>query len=345
MPQYSSAPAVRALSALLLTGTLAACNTDSVTQPLPPAAGTFSVDAATEWVYVSLADSAIVRPSSPGESPSWDIAFFATNATLNGGEAGPGGVEAACVCQNATATGDEVLAMTPESELADFEAVTSVPAGLTWTSDALSPAITGWYSGSGTAAVANPSRTFLVRLADSTAFAKVRVVNLEQPTTTTPGRVTLEYAVQDSPSAALRPVQIRVVEVAATGATLVDLNAGSSVPLASGWDLKFEGFAIKVNGGMSGPGKGGAALATTSWAETTSAKTADRAYRTDSYAGIFGSNRYYRYSIAGDNRISPTFDVYLLRRGSTVYKLQIIGYYSQSGQPRTISFRYAQIAG
>ena len=345
MPRYTSAPAARALSALLLTCALAACNTDSVTEPLPPAVGAFTVNAASEWVYVSLADSAIVRPSSPGESTSWDIAFFATNATLNGGAAGPGGVEAACVCQNATATGDEVLAMTPESELADFDAVTSVPAGLTWTSDALSPAITGWYSGSGAAAVANPSRTFLVRLADSVAYAKVRVVSIEQSTAATPGRVTIEYAVQREPNLPLGESQTRVINVPATGAALIDLNAVTGSPIATEWDLKFEGFAIKVNGGMSGPGKGGAALATTGYAETTSAKTADQAYRTDSYAGIFGNNRYYRYSIAGDNRISPTFDVYLLRRGSTVYKLQIIGYYSQSGQPRTISFRYAQIAG
>ena len=344
MLAYLSAPAARAVSALLLTGTLAACNTDAVTEPVPPAAGAFTVDAASQWVYVSLADSAIVSPASPGESTGWDLAFFATNATLNGGAAGPGGVEAACLCQNATATGDEVLAMTPASELADFEAVTSVPAGLTWTSDALSPAITEWYSGSGAAAVANPSRTFLVRLADSTSYAKVRVVSLQQSTATTPGRVTIEYAVQDSPTAQLSATQTRVIDVPSTGAVLVDLNAVGGNPTATEWDLKFEGFAIKVNGGMSGTGKGGAALATTGYAETTSAKTADQAYRTDSYAGIFGSNRYFRYNIAGDHRISPTFDVYLLRRGSTVYKLQIIGYYSQSGQARTISFRYAQIA-
>ncbi len=344
MQPFFTATRAPAACAVLALAALTACNTDAVTEPLPAAAGSFSVNAASNWVYVSLGDSAIVNPSSPGESAGWDIAFFASNATLNGGAAGPGGVEAACLCQNSSASNDEVLAMTPESEQADFDAVTSVPTGLTWSADALSPAITEWYSGTGTAAAANSARTFLVRLADSTAFAKVRVMSLQQPTAATPGRVTIEYAVQDSPTAALGASQTRVITVAATGATLVDLNVGSSVPLETGWDLKFEGFTIKVNGGMSGPGKGGAALATTGFSETLTAKTADQAYRTDSYAGVFGANRYYRYNLAGDNRISPTFDVYLIRRGSTVYKLQIIGYYGATGQPRTISFRYAQIA-
>lgn len=344
MPRLTPDLALRLAGAALACGALAACNTDSVTEPTPPAAGSFTVNAATQWVYVSLADSALVSPAAPGDSPAWDLAFFATNTTLNGGAAGPGGVEAACLCQNATATGDEVLAMTPASTLVDYEAVTSVPSGLTWTSDALSPAIAEWYSGAGAAAVANSSRTFLVRLSDSLAYAKLRIVSLQQPTATAAGRVTIEFAVQSSPTAALGASQTREITVAASGPTLVDLNPSASVPLETGWDLKLEGFGIKVNGGVSGAGRGGAALATTSYAETLSAKTADQAYRTDSYAGVFGANRYYRYNIAGDNRISPTFDVYLLRRGTTVYKLQIIGYYGPTGQPRTISFRYAQIA-
>ena len=106
--------------------------------------------------------------SRPRQSPLKAGAFFATNATLNGGEAGPGGVTGFCVCQNAQATDAEVLAMTPESELADFEAVTSVPAGAMFSPDALTPAMIGWVTQFNADAAANPERVFLVRLADTT---------------------------------------------------------------------------------------------------------------------------------------------------------------------------------
>lgn len=336
--------AARVLGAALLSTGLVACNTDDLTTPRKPAAGAFTVNAATDWVYVSLGDSALVSGVSPSESAAWDIAFFGTNTTLNGGAAGPGGVEAACICQNSAATNAEMLTLTPASEQADFDAVTSVPAGITWSSDALTPAISGWFAGTGASAVADPTKTYLVRLADSSTYAKVRITAIQGASTTSPGRVTIEYAVQASPTAALGAAQTREVTVGANGATLVDLNAGTT-PIGTVWDLKFEGFSIKVNGGVSGTGKGAAALVTTSFAETQTAKTADQAYRTDSYAGVFGTNRYYRYNISGDNRITPTFDVYLIRRGSKVYKLQVIGYYSPTGTARTITFRYAQIAG
>ena len=82
-----------------------------------------------------------------------------------------------------------------------------------------------------------------------------------------------------------------------------------------------------------------------SFASTTTAVTAPQAYRSDTYAGVFGTSRWYKYNIAGDNRISPTFDVYLLKRGSSVYKVQITNYYSATDQPRHITFRYERIAG
>src|SRR5688500_1328968 len=146
----------------------AACSSDDVTAPPPPVEGSFTVDASRSWNYVSLGDSALVSPTpAAGQSAAWDIAFFATNVTLNGGQAGPGGVTGFCICQNATATNDQVLAMTPESEEADFEAVTAVPAGATLTADALTPAITGGFSGTGASAAAEPSKPLLVRPSDS----------------------------------------------------------------------------------------------------------------------------------------------------------------------------------
>jgi hypothetical protein len=340
-----------AFTAATAIAAFTACTTDDVVAPPTPVAGTFTLDATSRWVYVSLADSAIVAPTpSANESSAWDIAFNATNVTLNGGAAGPGGVTGACVCQNAAATNAEILAMTPSSELADFDAVSSVPASLTFTNDVLTPAVSGWYTGSGSAAVADPTKSYLVRLSDSLSYAKVRVTRLESPSAISAGRVTLEYAVQPSATAAFGSVRTMTVDLTTTGAKSVDLNAGTLSNSATDWDLRLDGFTVRVNGGVSGAGKGAATPATdaTGGAEfdkIISAAIAPQSFRSDVYAGVFGTNRYYRYNITGNNRISPTFDVYLLKRGNVVYKLQILDYYNETGQPRFITFRYAQIAG
>lgn len=338
---------VRALRSLLLLASLAACSSNDVTSLVPsPTEGSLTVDASTSWRFVSLTDSALVLPTpSASESPAWDIAFNATNVTLNGGAAGPGGITAACICQNATATGDEVLAMTAASEQADFDAVTTVPAGLTWHSDALTPAISGWFTGTGAAAAADTARSWLVRLADSSSYALVRVRSIESPTAAHAGRVTLEYAVQATAASPLGPMQTIVVDLATPGTRRVDLSAGSLTTSATDWDLRLEGFSILVNGGVSGAGKGGAAANTAAFAATTTAVTQANAYRTDVYAGVFGVHRYYRYNIAGDHRISPNFDVYLLRRGTATYKLQVTSYYSATGTARQITFRWQRIDG
>lgn len=343
-PATARATLLAAVAPLALAA-LTACSSDDVTAPPRPAEGAFTVDASTGWVYVSLRDSAVVTPTpSAGESAAWDVAFYATNVTLNGGAAGPGGVTGACVCQNAGATNAEVLAMTPESQRAAFDAVTAVPAGATFIADVLAPAITGWFTGTGTSAAADPGKVFLVRLADSTAFAKVRVAALQGASATTAGRVTLEYAVQPAGAAAVGPTRTLDVDVAG-GVRSVDLDTGTLTNDATGWDLRLDGFTIRVNGGVSGPGKGGATPAPASFEATTTASVQANAYRTDSYAGAFGASRYYRYNIGGDNRISPTFDVYLVRRGAAVHKLQVLNYYSTTGQPRFVTFRYRQIAG
>ncbi|HYC50425.1 MAG TPA: HmuY family protein [Gemmatimonadaceae bacterium] len=330
---------LRPLSVAVLLSALVAC--DSVTDPPALVEGEFTVNASSAWQYVSLSDSAMVSPGSPRESNSWDIAFFATNVTLNGGAAGPGGVSAACLCQNASATDAQILAMTADSELADFESVTSVPAGLTFTTDVPTPAMSGWYTGTGASATADPSKVFLVRLSDGTSFAKVHVTGITDASAAAFSSVTLEYAVQASSTAAFGATKT----IAVNANENVDLNTDAQSVNSPNWDIRLEGTTLLVNSGVTGPGMVGVADGTTTFEATTTASTQPQAYRTDRFAGAFGTAPWYRYNILGDNVISPTFDVYLIKRGSAVYKLQILDYYGETGAPRQITFRYQQIAG
>ncbi len=333
------------LFAAAAVAVLSACATDDVVAPPQlETEGSLTVVATSSWQFVSLADSSQVTPTpSANASASWDIAFFGTNVTLNGGDAGPGGVTAACLCQNAEATNEQVLAMTAESEFAEFDTVSAVPAGLTFTGDALTPAIVGWFSGAGAGATADTAKTWLLRLNDSTSFAAIRVKAIAAPTATHAGSVTLEYRLQASADAALVAPQEITVDAGAAGGTRVDFNAGATTTDDAAWDLQVQGFTIRVNGGISGSGKGGAATTATAFADLTTAVTNASAYRIDVYAGVFGTQRYYRYNILGDHRISPTFDVYFLRRGADTYKLQVIGYYSETGSARHITFRWAKL--
>jgi hypothetical protein len=339
----------RALGTTLAALLLAACERGELTAPVDLPAGTVTLNSSTGWAYLSLASGAAVTPGDPLTSPGWDIAFNATSVMLNGGQAGPGGVSGYCVCQNAAAnpTNDQILALTADGELADFAAVTAaaIPGASQFVTDTLTPVITGWYNGSGASATAAADRAWLVRLRDSTAYAKVRVASIQAPTAASAGRVTLEYAVQSGTTGALGPARTLAVDVPASGNARVDLLGGAVATAGGAWDLQLDGWRIRVNGGASGSGKAAATLATQPFAAVANAFAgAANAYRTDTYAGVFGQKPWYKYNLRGDNRISPTFDVYLVRRGSAVYKLQIINYYGPAGETRRITVRYAQLA-
>lgn len=341
--------ATTAAFALLVLAS-AACGRDETTAPIDPVEGTLTVDASAGWAYVSLESQAVVSPGDAASSTAWDIAFNATNVMLNGGQAGPGGVTGYCLCQNSATNPDAatVLAYTPESEQADFAVVTAsmIPAASSFLADELNPAIEAWYSGTaGAGASAATAKAWLVRLRDGKGFAKLRVAGITSPTAATPGTVTLEYAVQATEQAPLGTTGTLVVAVPATGSARVDLLGGGAVTTsATDWDLRFDGWTLRLNGGASGSGKVAAYLTDEPFAAITTAVTAAQAYSSDAYAGVFASDLWYRYNLTGQHDISPTFDVYLVRRGSRVYKLQITDYYGPAGESRRITIRHALLA-
>ena len=338
------AATVLSLAALV---TVAACARDEVTAPVQPVAGTVTVDASAGWAYLSLGAGAVVSPADPAASTAWDMAFNATNVMVNGGAAGPGGVAAYCICQNAAATGTEVLAMTRDSELGDFTAVAAaaIPASASFQSDALVPALGGWFTGTGAAATAAAGKSWLVRLHDETRFAKLRVVSLTGPTAAGPGRVTLEYAVQPSATAAFGAIRTLAVDVPATGSVRVSLGDGATTTSATAWDLRWDGWTLRANGGVSGSGKAAVASTADAFEAITTAAVDARAYASDRYAGVFATKPWYSYNLLGDHRVSPNFNVYLIKRGETVYKVQLVDYYGPAGETRRITVRYEQIAG
>lgn len=329
---------------------IGACSDGTTEPPPPPVTSEVTVDASATPAYIKLGDPATrVTVSDPSSSTEWDLALFATSVTVNGGAAGPGGATVHCLCQNANATVAQIQAMTPENQSAAFEAVTSasVPAASLFTPDALNPAISGWFTGTGSAAAAVPTRTWIIRrTTGGVTLGKFRVTAISGATATSAGTITVEYAMQPSAGAPFGPGSTRTIDVS-SGPVYLNLETGP-VPATGAWDLRLSGFEIRTNGGVSGTGGVSAVLdETTPFSQITAQYAAFApavAYRSDAYGGVFVTSPWYRYNITGtDNQIWPNFNIYLVRRGDTVYKVQIISYYGADGTPRQITVRSSRV--
>jgi hypothetical protein len=193
-----------------------------------------------------------------------------------------------------------------------------------------------------------PTRSWIIRRATgaSVLLGKFRVLTISGATAASAGNVTVEYAMQPSAGAPFGPGATLTLNLAG-GPVFLDLTTGQ-VPEGSAWDIRLSGFEIRTNGGVSGTGGVSALLddstpftqITVQYASTAPAV----AYRSDAYGGVFVSSPWYRYNITGtDNQIWPNFNVYLVRRGETVFKVQVTSYYGPSATPRQITVRSARV--
>ena len=346
----------RPASALALAGlaALAACNSDNGVNVAPPVTKTITVDASAAYAYIHFQDTlaTLVSVASPSTSSAWDMGFFATGVTLNGGMAGPGGVEAFCLCEHAAATTAQIQAFTADNTLSLFDSVTvgMLPGpSAAWVSDQLDPVFNSWYTGTGAAATVTAGKTFITREGSPTVvLGKVQILSLIGPNASNAGQVVFQFAVEPSAGAAFGATVVDTVSTT-SGPVYFDLTSGA-VTDVSNWDIEFDGWYIRVNGGVSGSGTVKAVpdnvtpFASIDYAYASSAPP--QAYRSDTFSGIFAQNPWYKYNITGsDNQIWPLFNVYLIRRGTAIYKVQLTGYYSTTGAPRNITIRYSKMAG
>jgi hypothetical protein len=292
--------------------------------------------------YVALEDGPVgVTVADPVTSTAWDLSLSTTSINTNT----RAGISVHCVCGNAAATNGEVALMTPGNQLAAFTAVTDaqIPHDSLFVADVFAPALTGWSTGTGAAAAADAGRLLLLRRgAANVTFVKVHVTEITGESASGPASVALEYAVQLTPGAAFDTVRT------------VNLTAGSrfefttrTAGTATEWDLQLDGWSLKVNSGVSGAGSTlGLSFASpfAPFTAATAAQVQPTTFRRDGVASQFGVEAWYRYNVTGtDQQIWPTYNVYLVKRGSAVYKVQLTGYYDLAGEPRNVTIRSARI--
>jgi hypothetical protein len=336
-----------ALTVLAVPCFALACSDDDATGTAPLDESTREATISSETAsFVTLAGGPqVVAVTDPVANAGWELQLSTLNVNTNVNA----GVRVHCLCGNAQASNAEIAVFSPANQLAAFNAVTAanIPADDAFSPDVFAPAISGWATGTGTAAVANPDRLIVLRRGSTElTFVKVRVTAVTAPTATSIGSVTIDYAVQPTVGAAFNAVQSATI---AQGGQLE--FASGTAGTATSWDIKLTGLDLVLNSGVSGAGStvgislnGSPGLNFNTLTGATAGTIQPTTFRRDGLVSVFGSQPWYKYNITGtDLQVWPMFNVYLVKRGTQVWKVQLTSYYNLTGDPRNITIRSARL--
>ena len=350
-PGSAAARLGRTAAILLLGVTAAACEDEAIGPTGEDTEGELTIDAtsSSEYVYVSLADGgSVVAPADPSTSTEWHIAFRRYAAKLNGGVAGPGDVAGYNMLTHAGADGAEVLAFTTADADAAWDAVTIADVGAaTFEEDGISADEGGvWFRFDPMAGtlVANPAAQWKVRESDG-GYALFRVSELTM-SGNAPQSVSIEYRHQTDAGGTLGAAGTVDADLS-TGEKAIDFGTGAVVtPNACNWDITVTPeLEITFNTGCDA-GSFPLDTSETFAGLTTAADAPEYGEFLAVLGGAFpatidDATGLFWYNIAGDNRLSPTYNVFLVRVGTDVYKVQVLGYYSATGVSGFLTLRFA----
>lgn len=349
---------VAAILVLLPALSLGACESDSSGPSAPlNVVGTAELDASStsQFVYFNLGSGSMVQVADPVGSSAWDLAVRRYEVRLNGGAVGPKGVSGFNLANNAGATPAQILSYTPENQRAAFEAVdgSAVPAGTAFITETLAADPLGWLSFGAQGPVANAQAAWKLRRSAGGGFALFRVTGLTMAGTSqqdaTLATVSVEWRYQPA-GGTLGAKQTATLSL--TGNTpAIDLSTGTvGAGAGCGWDIKANpDFSLSTNAGCN---VGTAPLdVSESFDGTTRADTplqfglflSGLSGAVPFSSALDDPNGPFLYNLAGDNRLSPTYNIYLIRVGDALYKLELTGYYSPTGVSGHPTLRYARI--
>ena len=336
---------------------LAACEDENNDPVVPVEEGTILIDASTATAYRSFTDDGLVEVTS---ADSWDMSFRRFTVGLNGGVSGTKGVTAYNLANNADKTAAEILTYTPENQQAAFDAIgeSDIPADEAFTSDALAETQTAWFIPTQAGLNANPAAAWKFQRAGGAGHAVFRVIEITNadPPSPTDGMagIKIEYRLQ-APGGTLGTPDTVDVALASGSSAVIDLGTGtitnSVQPVDCSWDLRVtRAYELQVNtsatcGVGTFPLRSGEAFATL----TTAADAPSYAPYISTISGpipaTFDDPRGpFLYGLNDDQMLYPTFNIYLVKVGSAVYKVQLTDYYNSStGASGWPTLRYARI--
>lgn len=330
---------------IALAVAVTACESES-TLPDPNQPGetgelTIDASSSTDFTWVDLENLVTVSTGDPSSSTAWDIGIRRYEVRLNGGYTGPADVDATIVVDHSGEDAATILGYSAENRLAEFEAIDAndIPSGGAFKSTSLVKDENSWFTPSGQNIVANPARAWKVRTATG-GNAVLRVSELSfggsglaifavEYRLQTGGTLGSVQAVSVTPGPVANPTRISLADGTATTAD------------GCAWDLAIDiGLGVTLNNTGScqagtfplRDGENFETLTTASdapdHAAFLSAISSPIAYSVsaaDSPPFLYGIDE------ANPHRLSPSFNIYLVRRGSAVWKVQFTGYYNPAG--------------
>lgn len=321
-------PPVLALNEVATVGPLNASSTDSL-------------------VYLSLAEGRLVS-----RTDTWELALRRFELRLNSAAIGGSAsqpVTGYAVGNARNATNAEVLSFTAQNTAAAFDAFrdAQIPADSLFLTDRLAENRQGMFVFGGVP-VANTGNYWKVRLANG-AHALVRASRLTFTPQFAVDTLYLEARLQTG--ATLGAVQ-QLAIVPARALTAINLRENRVVsPDACNWDLQFDPAANQLAFTLNTSCDAGTYPGPTS----PTFVAATRADDAPQYAGflselvgpipnsVFDPQAPFRYNLAGNDRLHPTFNIFLVKAGARVYKLQVTDYYGDTGAAGFPTVRYARI--
>lgn len=302
------------------------------------------------FAYLTFAEGGgVVAVTDPQASADWVVAFRRFSTKLNGGVAGPGDVAGANLANFADALSTEVTALSMADADAAWAAVTEADiTSVTFVQDGIVEDLGGpWFRFDPIAntLVANTGAAWKVRESNG-GSSLLRVASLDMMGQAPLG-VTLEYRHQDS-GGTLGAVSTVDIDFA-QGPGFVALAAGATVqPAGCNWDVSVSpSFSIDFNDDC---GAGTFPLDATE--DFTSLEQADDAPEYGGFLSVISgaipssvddAGGVFWYNIEGNNRLWPTFNVFLVRVGTAVYKVQVIDYYNATGDSGFPTVRFQQL--
>jgi hypothetical protein len=351
------------LAGALACGTLAACSSDSGTNPSADPTTRITVNAAgTDPVYLLLGNPATISTSS-----NWDLSFSQLTIDANGGASGSGNVSVYCASATCTTplSDAQVLALTSTNGLAMFDSITAanIPTDTTkFLKDQVALAVTGWVDYLHGPPAANVDSVWSIKLASTSgATAKFHVTEI---TFTSGTGIAFQWAVQPSGQTTVGSDQTGSVSLTAGSTSYVNLSTGAVTAgtAPTTWDIAFQyvsqsaGYTILLNDAAGVRASSVGSFLTGGYASMTSATTIggvtlpSDAYSADGTGGAFSTYEWYKYDIdpANPHTVVPTYNVYIVKRGGTYYKVQIISFYGAGGDNSGTAYhlvvRYAPLA-
>jgi hypothetical protein len=347
------AAAVLCASAVLL----AACEDENNEPIVPVEEGTILIDASTETAYYSFTDDGLVAVTS---ADSWDMSFRRFTVGLNGGVSGTKGVTAYNLENNADKSAAELLTYTPENQLAAFEEIdeSDIPADAEFTSDALAETLTAWFIPTPAGLNANPAAAWKFQRPSGAGHAVIRVIEITNESNASPtdgmAGIKIEYRLQ-APGGALGAPDTVDVAMPSGSSAVIDLTTGTFLtgiqPVNCSWDLRVtRAYEFQVNtsatcGVGTFPLRSGEAFATLTTAADAPTYEPYISVISGPIPATFDDPRGpFLYGLNNDQVLYPTFNIYLVKVGDAVHKVQLTDYYNgatgASGWP---TMRYARI--